>query len=142
MKKVYHRAVRRLTDKDNGWHLGAVHMSADDILDFKVEDMAAGIRDLEPDLWELIAFLLSGDEEWSKPSCTEGPVLSWDEIELWNELEEEGQGLAVGSDSTKLDTRKRRQQALYRIKTVVVLSMLMHSVNQQCNALAAVNHIT
>ena len=113
MKMVYHKAIRRLTDKDNGWHLGAVHMSADDILDFKVEDMATGMRELEPDLWELVAFMLSGDKDWSKPSCMEGPVLSWDEIELWNELEEEGSGLASGL--TKTDIRKRHRQALYRI---------------------------
>ena len=89
-------------------------MSAGDILDFKVEDMAIGIRDLEPDLWELVAYMLSGDEDWSKPSCTEGPVLSWDEIELWNELED-SEGSDLAPDTARTDIRKRHRQALYRI---------------------------
>ncbi|KAH9938067.1 uncharacterized protein B0H18DRAFT_1132630, partial [Fomitopsis serialis] len=48
MKAHYHRVARELTDKDNGWHLGAVHMKAEQVLDFRIEDMAARMRSWLP----------------------------------------------------------------------------------------------
>ncbi|KAI0727554.1 hypothetical protein C8Q72DRAFT_839817 [Fomitopsis betulina] len=54
-QKHYHRLARDLADKDNGWHLGVVHMKVDQVLDFHIEDMAAHICQLAPELWELVS---------------------------------------------------------------------------------------
>ncbi|KAI0708889.1 hypothetical protein C8Q72DRAFT_757495, partial [Fomitopsis betulina] len=58
MKRHYHHLLRKLADKDNGWHLGVVHMKAEQVLDFCIEDMAAHICQVAPELWELVSFVL------------------------------------------------------------------------------------
>ncbi|KAH9929412.1 uncharacterized protein B0H18DRAFT_1209856, partial [Fomitopsis serialis] len=145
MKAHYHRVARELTDKDNGWHLGAVHMKAEQVLDFRIEDMAARMRSLAPELWELIVFLLSGRELWTGlgEGDPENQTLSPDELELWRELELGGGDVREGADPSApaKDARLKLQRALCHLKTVVILSVIMHSLNQQCNAFAAVNAI-
>ncbi|KAI0725761.1 hypothetical protein C8Q72DRAFT_931443 [Fomitopsis betulina] len=144
MKRHYHRLARDLADKDNGWHLGVVHMKVDQVLDFCIEDMAARICQLALELWELVSFVLSGDEIWARPQ-TEDVALSAEEVKLWEELGDVdpmvSESSGVGSGHTGGAQRARLRQALCRVKTVIILSIFMHSVNQQCNVLAAVNGI-
>ncbi|KAH9917708.1 uncharacterized protein B0H18DRAFT_938256 [Fomitopsis serialis] len=119
MKRQYHRSVCELADKDNGWHLGVVHMKAQQVLDFRIEDMAARMRELAPELWELVSFVLSGNELWAQPQV-ENVALSPEEVELWEELGDPESSSGAGEQRAKL------RQALCRV---------------QCNALAAVNGI-
>ncbi|KAH9831741.1 uncharacterized protein C8Q71DRAFT_798824 [Rhodofomes roseus] len=145
MKRHYHRAARDLTDKDNGWHLGAVHMSAEQVLNFRIEDMAVRMRSLAPELWELVTFLLLGRKLWTTAGeeDTEDQTLSLDELELWRELETLGDGgvQEMGPSVPAKHDRVKLRRALCHLKTVVILSILMRSLNQQCNAFAAVNGI-
>ncbi|EPT02383.1 hypothetical protein FOMPIDRAFT_53849 [Fomitopsis schrenkii] len=122
MKTHYHRAARALTDKEHGWHLGAVHMKASQVLDFRIKDMALRMRESAPELWDLIVFLLSGDEQWSDPFQGE-LLLSDEELALWGEL---GDELPASSDSTERASQSKQ---------------LRQSLCRQCNALAAVNGI-
>ncbi|KZT00083.1 uncharacterized protein LAESUDRAFT_739738 [Laetiporus sulphureus 93-53] len=79
MKQHYLELAQQLVATENGWHFSALHTTAQQIQDFQIEDMAAKIRTLAPDLWDLIM--------------------------------------------------------------VVIISIIMHSLSQKCNALAAVNGI-
>ncbi|KAI0721787.1 hypothetical protein C8Q72DRAFT_896474 [Fomitopsis betulina] len=144
MKRHYHRLARDLADKDNGRHLGVVHMKADQVLDFRIEDMAARICQLALELWELVSFVLSGNEIWAQPQ-TEDVALSAEEVKLWEELGDVDPAVSEsggpGSGHTGGVRCVRLRQALCCVKTVMILSVFMHSVNQQCNALPAVNGI-
>lgn len=62
MKQQYHQSARRLAHKQNGWHFSALHATAEQFEEFRIEDMAKDFRDLEPRLWDLAGYLLSGED--------------------------------------------------------------------------------
>lgn len=61
IKTHYYRSARALTRKENGWHFGASHISPEQVLNFRIEDMAADMQRIAPDLWDLISYLVSGE---------------------------------------------------------------------------------
>lgn len=40
MKQQYHQSARRLAHKQNGWHFSALHATAEQFEEFRIEDMA------------------------------------------------------------------------------------------------------
>jgi len=66
MKARYAQSVTELTRKENGWHFGALHTSAEQLKDFKIEEMAEKMEDLAPELWDLLGLLLSADKRQTK----------------------------------------------------------------------------
>jgi len=72
MKKLYHQAARRVAHKQNGWHFSALRATADQFTEFRIEDMAKDLRDLEPRLWDLVGYLLSGEDMDTEPSEGDG----------------------------------------------------------------------
>jgi hypothetical protein len=54
-------SVKVLT-ANHDWHFDAEHAIAADLEDFKIEQMAAKMKALAPDLWNLLQILLSRDE--------------------------------------------------------------------------------
>lgn len=54
----YSDAVKELADRDNGWHFNAARTSPNQLRDFRLEDMARGMYQKAPELWELIQSLL------------------------------------------------------------------------------------
>ncbi|KAJ6587725.1 hypothetical protein B0H10DRAFT_1717972, partial [Mycena sp. CBHHK59/15] len=50
-----------LTDKGNGWHFVATRAAMGKLEVFEIEDMAREMKEISPELWELIGLLLSAD---------------------------------------------------------------------------------
>ncbi|EED78665.1 predicted protein [Postia placenta Mad-698-R] len=91
MKARYCQATRDLVDTDNGWHFSALHVSATQVLDFRIEDMASKMQSMAPELCDLIVALLVGGEsrglKWStSDEDEEGALLDADEIEYRSQL--------------------------------------------------------
>ncbi|KAJ6586601.1 hypothetical protein B0H10DRAFT_2441020 [Mycena sp. CBHHK59/15] len=61
IKQKYAEAIRNLTDKGNGWHFVATRAAMGKLEVFEIEDMAREMKEISPELWELIGLLLSAD---------------------------------------------------------------------------------
>ncbi|KAI0717550.1 hypothetical protein C8T65DRAFT_571664, partial [Cerioporus squamosus] len=154
--------VRNLAKKETGWHFSARNAQAGPILGFSLSEMARKLEDGAPSLWRILTALLSSNprharrraqptgEACSKPVSGSGgrsDDLDWDEEDdYWSQLEDMEQG--IGSEGREEDEhgerpskRQRRagmrNGALVRIRLVIIMSILMISTNQQCNALAS-----
>ncbi|EED80618.1 predicted protein [Postia placenta Mad-698-R] len=150
MKARYCQATRDLVDTDNGWHFSALHASATQVLDFRIEDMASKMQSVAPELCDLIGALLVGGEsrglKWStSDEDEEGALLDTDEIEYWSQLGDDppvwSSEVSGGEANKRAQIVAQRRNALTRVKAVVILSIVMQSLSQRCNALAAVNGI-
>lgn len=62
-----HPRIRNLARKENGWHFVSTRAAMEKLEEFRIEDMARGIKDLSPDLWDLIGLLLSTDKQSAEP---------------------------------------------------------------------------
>ncbi|KAJ7696404.1 hypothetical protein B0H14DRAFT_2159062, partial [Mycena olivaceomarginata] len=58
IQKKTKESIKVLTANDE-WHFNAQNASAADLEDFKIEQMAADMKELAPDLWNLLQILLS-----------------------------------------------------------------------------------
>ncbi|KAH9833452.1 uncharacterized protein C8Q71DRAFT_909496 [Rhodofomes roseus] len=146
MKVQYHNSARRLTEKKNGWHFSALRATAKQFNDFRTEDMAKHMQELEPQLWDLMIFMLSGEDA--------APLGSEDGDTASGEMNEDEYWVALGDDREPApdaarpdeppQTRRarivqQRRCGLRVIRAAVILSLVMQTINQQCNALGAVN---
>ena len=57
MKSRYAASVRELANKENRWHFGALHASAQKLQEFRIEDMAQKMEELAPELWDLLGLI-------------------------------------------------------------------------------------
>ena len=55
--------MERLSRKENGWHLGALHMQTQQIGDFQINQIAEKIQTLAPKLWDLLYTLLGASDK-------------------------------------------------------------------------------
>ena len=53
--------LSRLAQQQSGWHFGALHGNAEQLEEFRIEDMARDIQLCEPLLWDLVGFVISGE---------------------------------------------------------------------------------
>ncbi|KAK7015395.1 hypothetical protein R3P38DRAFT_3321655 [Favolaschia claudopus] len=130
IQKKTMEAIRILTANED-WHFNAEHASAKDLEDFKIEEMAADMKEMAPDLWHLLQLLLSRDEldddggqNMETPSDRE-------------DFDETG-GFAGQSSGDKESRNRKRRETIRNIKTAVIISILMQSRNAKCNALECV----
>ena len=63
VKQRYATAIRDLADKDNGWHFGALHASESRLQEFQVENMASQMKQLAPELWDMLGLMLTEKQE-------------------------------------------------------------------------------
>ncbi|KAF7792563.1 hypothetical protein EIP86_003604 [Pleurotus ostreatoroseus] len=136
-RTVYSDAVRRLVQKEHGWHFSAVNARAEQIQDFRIEDMTEKMRAFAPELWDLVFHLLSGADAFDEASTMdtsaglEDDELSEEEYAYWQAID--------ASEETRSASRKRagerERRELTVIKTVVIISILLQGRNQHCNAL-------
>jgi hypothetical protein len=56
--KKYTQSIRFLAQKSNGWHFNAYRASAKQLEDFRIEGMANNMRELAPELWDLLGLML------------------------------------------------------------------------------------
>jgi hypothetical protein len=61
VKKKHIESIKELT-RNEDWHFNASHASAQDLDDFRIEDMALKMKSLAPDLWNILGLLLSSDQ--------------------------------------------------------------------------------
>ncbi|KAH9842506.1 uncharacterized protein C8Q71DRAFT_827213 [Rhodofomes roseus] len=147
MKQDYHQSALRLAQKQNGWHFSALHATAEQFEEFRIEDMAKDFRDLEPRLWDLVGYLLSGEDADATASESGGGGASaMNEDDYFAAFGDDGIFATTDADhpDEKPETRrarilKERQWSLRSIRSVVILSIIMQTINQQCNALGAIN---
>ncbi|EED84198.1 predicted protein [Postia placenta Mad-698-R] len=100
----------------HGWHFGAIHMNASQIEDFHMDDMAVDMRNVTPELWDLIGYLLTGEENKSESELVQ---MDAEEVEYWAVLEGESQMSSRHAD--------------------IVHTQCLALKQTQCNALPAVN---
>ncbi|KAJ7101209.1 hypothetical protein C8R44DRAFT_641767 [Mycena epipterygia] len=64
-KAIQKKTVDSITllTANEDWHFGAVHASATKLEDFQIEEMAATMKLMAPDLWNLLHLLLSKDHQ-------------------------------------------------------------------------------
>ncbi|KAK7032885.1 hypothetical protein R3P38DRAFT_2618776 [Favolaschia claudopus] len=125
IKLKYAQHIRDLADKDNGWHFSATNTSAKQLLQFRIEDMAAQMKRLAPDLWDLVGILLSASHQSDADIESAEDAMDLDSRPAEN-LSARAQKLAA------------RREALIVIKRVVIISILLQSSNNKCNALESV----
>ncbi|KAJ6468082.1 hypothetical protein C8R47DRAFT_807305 [Mycena vitilis] len=53
----------KLLTANQDWHFGAAHASATQLEDFQIEEMAAEMQEIAPDLWNLLHLLLTKDPQ-------------------------------------------------------------------------------
>ncbi|KAJ7710452.1 hypothetical protein B0H17DRAFT_1155424 [Mycena rosella] len=63
MCRKYAEAIRNLVKKENGWHFVPTRAAMEKLEDFQIEDMAREMKDISPELWDLIGLLLSADKQ-------------------------------------------------------------------------------
>nr|VWO97511.1 ATP-dependent RNA helicase CshA (EC [Ganoderma boninense] len=141
----YTSAAQNLSRVKNGWHFGAASATPEQVRDFRLEDMARSMRAMEPELWAVIFRMLGGspdlvaeDAAWHKSSRDQDK----EDAEYWIDDDDFEMLQDVHTKNLKLDAKKGRKHkeraALIRIKSVVVISIFMHAVDQQCNGLQSV----
>ncbi|EJF60694.1 hypothetical protein DICSQDRAFT_20038, partial [Dichomitus squalens LYAD-421 SS1] len=121
-----------LAKAEQGWHFGAMHTQPEQLRDFKIEDMANTMQMVAPKLWSLVLGLSGvGTQHLLHPPTS--ALESNSEGECWAEDEEP----AGAEDVSVRQKRQRRIQRnmFARIRTVVILSILMQSRDPRCNAL-------
>ncbi|KAJ6507555.1 hypothetical protein DFH09DRAFT_1438053 [Mycena vulgaris] len=123
IKNKYAAAIRELSEKKNGWHFDAMHATAAQLESFRIEDIAREIRLLAPELWELVGLMLSADQ---RLVADEDDPMTSDDEDIPKDLR------------TRAEKIAERRDALILIKRVVIISMMMQSANQKCNALESV----
>ncbi|KAJ6567851.1 hypothetical protein B0H10DRAFT_2200069 [Mycena sp. CBHHK59/15] len=115
--------VRDLAEKENGWHFSAANTSAEQLQNFRIEDMAIQMKVLAPELWDLLGLLLSANRQY--------------DVDVDDPRDTDA---CVDKDLPRVRAQKlaERREALIVIKKVVMISMMMQSTNKNCNALESV----
>lgn len=120
MKGHYEQAVKKLTRRENGWHFGAIHTSEEQLRDFRIQDMAAGVREVAPELWDLVGFLLAGNHmeiEAPREDAVEMDMVD-EEEEYWAALEGHDDALNTPGAQIKKNSRGPLQRRLALKKIV------------------------
>ncbi|KAG1775335.1 hypothetical protein EV702DRAFT_1046931 [Suillus placidus] len=140
---IYVREVRTMASEENGSHFGASSASMQQLEEFSIEETAQAMKLNAPGLWGLLGALL-GEEE--RLGSNKDVVISdvpeaidnyyWDQVEA---IELEGFINALNSEGAlKRDIHTNRCAAVFNIKKVVLLSIMMQSMNRKSNALQSI----
>lgn len=128
MKKSYYQSAKSLTRTIHGWHMSVSHITPEDVLQFRIEEMAKSMRQGAPELWDLVGHLVSGDMSWNmvqdededeELDMSTGAWLDEDEDEDSPEIE--ASSLPPGETaeaSVKMSRNLKRQHRLRRIVRV------------------------
>ncbi|KZP14845.1 hypothetical protein FIBSPDRAFT_751267 [Athelia psychrophila] len=145
MQKTYTQSIREMSHKSNGWHFGALHASAGQLRDFRIEDMAEKMRKMAPELWAILGLMLhanrrgpdeeqetdgDGDVTMRAPADAETEIPVADDVDI--------EGASNPNSGAQKASREERRRALETIKKVVMISIMMQGTNQKCNALESV----
>ncbi|KAJ7626572.1 hypothetical protein DFH06DRAFT_1103450 [Mycena polygramma] len=128
----------KLLTANQDWHFGAAHASATQLEDFQIEEMAAEMQEIAPDLWNLLHLLLTKDPK--DMLDLDGDQLMDDSSLPDQEFDELGGFMEPIADGpgTKAQSLEKRRATIRKIKIVVMISIMMQSRNNKCNALESV----
>ncbi|KAH7917504.1 hypothetical protein BV22DRAFT_1108559 [Leucogyrophana mollusca] len=142
IKRTYARSISELARRENGWHFSALRASAKQLEAFRLEEMAQDMERLAPELWELLDTMLSADHKESSGPRNVRPhrnSMPTEEEDYWNRVDEVELGDAeVQGDEEPRDRKCEREERRKALKKVIIISILMQSTNQKCNAFESV----
>ncbi|KAJ7187718.1 hypothetical protein GGX14DRAFT_383377 [Mycena pura] len=125
IKTKYARVILDLAKKENGWHFSASNTQAKQLENFRIEEMAAQMKSLAPELWDLLGLLLSANRSLDTDISME-------------EDSTEDSDLDSAEPKSAVQKLAERREALAVVKKVVMISLMMQSTNKNCNALGSV----
>ncbi|KIO01850.1 hypothetical protein M404DRAFT_28360 [Pisolithus tinctorius Marx 270] len=134
-------SIRALTASSSGWHFSAVGASSKRLADFRMEDLAVSMESNAPELFCLLGSLLSAlvkDPTPYTPVPAESLMVDDDEDESWAAADGRHDKNEASPEPVKEDAKTQQRIAILRIKMVLIISILMHSSNQKCNAFESV----
>src|SRR5271170_6818680 len=70
VKQMYAHSIKRLMPWENGWHFNALRASVDQLNDFHIEVMVQEMKQLAPELWEMLDILLLADKKLNQQDDT------------------------------------------------------------------------
>ncbi|KAJ3553994.1 hypothetical protein NM688_g3331 [Phlebia brevispora] len=143
-EQIFTRELQLLTQKQTGWHFSAVHASADQVEDFHLEEMATSMEGLAPGLWHLLDALVHSHDsrkrvrDEAKNTVDEEEDMYWKAVDPLEDENLIGRSQDGGRKRAARGVVERRRKNIQRIRKVIVLSILMLTVNQKCNAFASI----
>ncbi|KAF5313897.1 hypothetical protein D9619_013000 [Psilocybe cf. subviscida] len=120
VKKAYSAEIKELIGNEE-WHFNAGQTLASQIQEFRIEDLAAKMQKLAPELWGILDLLLMGERKLANDTLDAMDVDTPEDLE-------------GGTARTEHD----KSSALCTIKKVVMISIMMQNRNAKCNALESV----
>jgi hypothetical protein len=116
IKGKYAAAIQDLTRKENGWHFVPSRAAMEKLEEFRIEDMAREMKELSPELWDLIGLLLSAD----KQSREEDNQMETDNDDLPKDPK---------SKAEKLAERREALLVIVRLPSVLtrIMNLMMHT---------------
>ena len=118
---VYSDAVSLLARKERGWHFSAVNTRAEQIQDFRIEDMRAEMERATPHLWALVYNMVGGSDDGIDTCNMSAEDDDEEDAALWDAFP----ALATGAFNTSESGGKGvRNRAVRRELAVIVSDML------------------
>ena len=123
----FQQELQGLMNKSNKWRFGAMHSKAQQIEEFKIEDMASTMNEQAPCLWNALGGLLQANENNLEDSQTEESKSGeyWDNVD---EMDLEGIIDHIIDDPASLKSRRAaRRRALITVVRYYVSNSLSTS---------------
>jgi hypothetical protein len=110
MKKMYSESIQMLSCNAD-WHFNTSHASAQDIKEFCIEGMAEEMKELAPDLWDILGIMLLGDKKRPPKDLDNDQIMEGDAVPnvTSQDLEDEAEQIDENGTSVKhnLDSRTK-----------------------------------
>ncbi|KAG1776216.1 hypothetical protein EV702DRAFT_1046369 [Suillus placidus] len=104
------QSVVQLLKEEHGWHFSATNVLAEQLEEFRLEDMTKDIEHVAPDLWHLLDALLSANQRFAGPTM-EHDIADEDEEQYWASVED----VEERSGEVPLDVPTSHRMALVKI---------------------------
>lgn len=82
-EETYTSEIQELVDKDNGWHFGASTATAEQIQQFRLEDLGQNIKSKAPNLWRMVGGVMEGKRRREQ---VEDLIVEAEEDWYWQEV--------------------------------------------------------
>lgn len=123
VKSKYANEISALVDRDNGLHFSASTASAQQISDFRIEEMAKKMQVLAPHVWNLLDTLLSALRKPNFTTDSEGDLVMDPPVDVDEDLEYYGdtniEGIINLLDEATVKTPEERR--IYRLDAILTV---------------------
>ncbi|KAF8152227.1 hypothetical protein B0H34DRAFT_821021 [Crassisporium funariophilum] len=143
VKRKYKDEIRKLVVDIPEFKFSAVHASAEQIDEFKVDEMADKIKDVAPNLWDILGELLEsprktkvdGNLGEERNRSNHQPDQHWAECD---EVDLEGIISDITQPAAREQQKDAKRQAILTIRKVILISIIMQSNNRNTNSLESI----